>query len=290
MASRDRPGSPSFDHGAQYFTARSPEFREEVSRWQRAGLVAPWEAPLGVFEGGRLRPRHRAVSETRYVGVPTSRALLSGLAVGLDVRSGVEVARIEARSGSGYRLWDRAGNDLGTYPRVVITAPAPQAVRLLRGVAPTLSEAAENVRFLPTWAVLVSLPEPLDLPYGGVFINEGPLSWLAREGSKPNRGSEERLVLHASSAWSLAHLEHDPEVVTTHLVAALGTVLGGAELRPRSAVAHRWRFARPEETEETRTILSAHGGTLSCGGDWSGGGGRVEAAWGAGQSLARGAT
>ena len=28
------------DHGAQYFTARSPEFRAEVARWQAAGVSA----------------------------------------------------------------------------------------------------------------------------------------------------------------------------------------------------------------------------------------------------------
>ena len=32
----------SLDLGAQYFTARSPEFRDQVARWLRAGLVARW--------------------------------------------------------------------------------------------------------------------------------------------------------------------------------------------------------------------------------------------------------
>jgi 2-polyprenyl-6-methoxyphenol hydroxylase-like FAD-dependent oxidoreductase len=29
------------DHGAQYFTARHPDFRAEGARWQRAGVAAP---------------------------------------------------------------------------------------------------------------------------------------------------------------------------------------------------------------------------------------------------------
>ena len=41
-----RPGwvSLRWDHGAQYFTARSPEFVAAVTTWQGEGVVAPWQA------------------------------------------------------------------------------------------------------------------------------------------------------------------------------------------------------------------------------------------------------
>ena len=34
------------DHGAQYFTARHPDFRAEVARWQRAGVAGLWNPRL----------------------------------------------------------------------------------------------------------------------------------------------------------------------------------------------------------------------------------------------------
>jgi len=34
----------SFDHGAQYFTARDPDFQAEVALWEQADVAARWPA------------------------------------------------------------------------------------------------------------------------------------------------------------------------------------------------------------------------------------------------------
>ena len=35
-------GDVTFDHGAQYFTARDADFRDQVDRWAEAGHVSRW--------------------------------------------------------------------------------------------------------------------------------------------------------------------------------------------------------------------------------------------------------
>ena len=35
-----------FDHGAQYFTVRSPELSSRVQQWSTEGVVAPWQARI----------------------------------------------------------------------------------------------------------------------------------------------------------------------------------------------------------------------------------------------------
>jgi predicted NAD/FAD-dependent oxidoreductase len=42
----------------------------------------------------------------------------------------------------------------------------------------------------PCWAVLAGFPSPIETGFDGAFVNEGPLSWVARNGSKPGRRSE----------------------------------------------------------------------------------------------------
>ncbi|OYX00993.1 MAG: deoxyribodipyrimidine photolyase, partial [Caulobacter vibrioides] len=37
-------GQVSFDHGAQFFTVRDPEFAARAAAWQAAGVAAPWPA------------------------------------------------------------------------------------------------------------------------------------------------------------------------------------------------------------------------------------------------------
>ena len=51
MATRRSSESLTFDHGAQYFTARDPRFSTLVEGWVAAGLAAPWGAEPGWFVG-----------------------------------------------------------------------------------------------------------------------------------------------------------------------------------------------------------------------------------------------
>ena len=67
MSTRRSDGT-SFDHGAQYFTARSTEFQQQVHQWQLDGVVAVWDgrfAKAGVDGLESCSPRR-----TRWVGVP----------------------------------------------------------------------------------------------------------------------------------------------------------------------------------------------------------------------------
>ena len=53
------------DHGAQYFTARHPEFRAEVARWQQAGVADLWAPGYGglmAIRGSIARRRSSALS------------------------------------------------------------------------------------------------------------------------------------------------------------------------------------------------------------------------------------
>ena len=40
-----------FDHGAQSFTARDPQFRLRVEAWQAAGIVRPWATGIALADG-----------------------------------------------------------------------------------------------------------------------------------------------------------------------------------------------------------------------------------------------
>jgi predicted NAD/FAD-dependent oxidoreductase len=68
-----RRGDVSFDHGAQYFTARNEGFRRQVSAWVDRGVVARWTGRVGALDQGRSRPGSTRI--TRHVGVPGMSAL-----------------------------------------------------------------------------------------------------------------------------------------------------------------------------------------------------------------------
>ncbi|MCE3000724.1 MAG: FAD-dependent oxidoreductase, partial [Betaproteobacteria bacterium] len=67
MATR-RGESGTFDHGAQYFTARELRFRALVEALGASGVVAPYRGRIVHWSGGSVTPVSGL--EPRYVGVP----------------------------------------------------------------------------------------------------------------------------------------------------------------------------------------------------------------------------
>ena len=66
MSTRRRDGG-QFDHGAQYFTAHSPEFLNAVHGWVKAGAVAEWKGRVCDWSEGRLSDSDQ--TGPRWVGL-----------------------------------------------------------------------------------------------------------------------------------------------------------------------------------------------------------------------------
>lgn len=272
LSAKGPPGA-EFDHGAQFFTGRDRLFRAHVAAWQTAGVVAPWEGRLVRVDGsGEQTPAH---PDTRWVGTPHQGALGEHLSIGLELRTDVDVRQAERRDGE-WRLADARGGHAGTFDAVVLAMPAPQAAALL-GHAPSLQAAAGAVTMAACWAVLAEYPVSLQAPYDGAFVERGPLSWVARDSSKPGRPPGERWVLHASPQWSRRYLEEAPGSVTRALLLAFARLLPGSEVASPVTLSHRWRYALPERLHPEPFLWNADLRIGACG-DWCAGP-RVEGAW-----------
>ncbi len=269
-----------FDHGAQYFTARDPRFQARVKAWCAAGIAAPWNARIGVARNGDLTPKDE--QPTRYVGIPSMRAIALHQARLLDVRCQVKVGALERINGQ-WRTTLASGEALEPADAVLITAPSEQA-HVLLAPAPALAAAAKRVRHAPCWAVMVNFEGRLDIAYDGLFVHDSPLSWVARDSAKPGRPTGERWVLHGSAEWSEAHIEVDPDAVAGQLLAAFFASTGHARVDPQRLVAHRWRYAIAEPPID-RGCLFDEELRLGGAGDWLHGA-RVEGAYLSGLAAA----
>jgi hypothetical protein len=269
----------AFDHGAQYFTCRAPAFESLVSDWCLRGVAARWEAPIitlanGVRGGARGEP-------ARYVGVPGMSALARDLAADFDVACEERIARI-ARSSGRWSVISDAGRVFDGFDAVVIATPAPQATPLL-AVVPEFAARVAAVQMQACHVAMLVFAEPFGVDFGGAFVAESPLAWVARNGTKPGRASGECWVLQTTPEWSTAHLEQSPEAVTAELLDALGAALGCALPPTILRASHRWLFARSDRPLGHPFLWDPDVGLGVCG-DWTLGG-RVENAFLSGDQL-----
>ena len=256
-------GDASFDHGAQYFTARDPDFRVEVEQWQRAGCAAPWPA----------------AGEEAWVGVPAMNAPVKLLAGALDVHWNVQVAAIERVAKGWIVLADAV---LGEFDAMVVAIPAEQAGNLLASRQAGFAALAKSTVSEPCWTLMAAFTERL--PVMADIIRDDPvIGWAARNSAKPGRVGPESWVVQASADWSRRHLEQSPAEVAPLLLRAFACAIGTVLPSPSVAFAHRWRYAKSGAAG--RAYLWTAEYSLGVCGDWLLGP-RVECAWLSGSSLA----
>lgn len=256
-----RRGDFTFNHGCQFATARDPGFRAAL-----AGA------------GAEIWP---AAGAHKFVGVPDMAALCEGLAAGLDVRLGAQVTGL-ARGAAGWRL-GLADGTTADFVTVVLAVPAPQAAVLLGAAGHGFGARLAPVHLAPCWALMLGFDHDVAGP-DVLRLEDGPVAWLAREGSRLGyRGSGVAYTVHASAAWSTAHLEDSAEVVAPALLGAFAAATGIAAA-PVFARAHRWRYALADRVLGEASLWDA-GARLGVCGDWCLDG-RLEAAYLSGKDLA----
>ena len=261
----------SFDHGAQYLTAKDAKFRSLLESAQAAGAAGQW------------RPDWPGADRERdlWVGAPAMNSLPRFLAEDLDVEYGARILRLE-RSQGRWALLDDRGSAHTDYDAVVLAMPAPAAAALA-GTHTALAARAQAVPMAPCWTALVAFDSPLDgVPDAG-FPGDPLLGWFARNGSKPGRDARDSWVLHATGDWSRVEFDQPSQNVQRALLDRFSECVGRALPRTLLSDGHRWRHARVEIPLEEPFLLDLEAGIGFCG-DWCLDA-RAEAAWLSGNAL-----
>ena len=267
----------SFDHGAQYFTARGEDFQHTVADWIAAGVVQPWTGRLMAFDQGELQ---QVAPQPRYVGVPrmssVGRHLLG------DMPFYPEHRLVECQHDGQYWHLQFEGRSTILAKSLILALPSTQVVDFLEINHSFYTDAIVQ-NMLPSWTLMVHCQAPVVVPFDGCFVNSGILSWVSRNNSKPARGTAETWVLQASQAWSQAHVDAPQDWVAEQLLQAFIDVVA-QPIQVTAQWLHRWLYA-----------LAAEALTVGCwyepaqqfglAGDWLNGS-RVEGAWRSGQQLA----
>lgn len=277
-----RDDGRQWDHGAQFFTARTKAFRASLAPLIAEGAVAEWHPNITTLSPDKA-PFKRPWFEPHYVAVPAMNALVKGLAHGLDIRLQTRVAQLE-RLPQGWRLLDEEGRSLGEYDWVVSAAPLPQT----RALLPLADQAFEGFAMQPCYALLLAVDDAALPVWDTAMVKDAPIRWIACNHRLPGRNRRAgAVVVHSTPEWAAAHLEDDQSRVRQLLIESFCALSGVDETAIDKAGLHRWRYALSAGVEEpTPGFVLDSGRQLAACGDWCLGG-RVEAAFTSAHRLAR---
>lgn len=259
----------AFDHGAQYFTVRDPRFASLVSQWERDRVAAKWTGRIVTFDDEGWEDI--AEGTDRYVGTPGMNAIAMAMAEGLEVSYDRRVESLEPL--------------LSTLDHVVVAVPADRARPLVADV-PSLVEKIAGVRMAPSWTVMAAFEDRVAARFDAAFVHGSALGWIARNTSKPKRDWKvDTWVLHATTAWSQAHLDDQPDDVGAFLMETFEDLVRAGLPRAFYATVHRWRNAAADPPLAVGAIHDP-GARITLCGDWCKGS-RIEDAYLSGLEAAR---
>ena len=276
-------GGFEFDHGAQYFTARSAEFQRFLEPLIAQGAVASWNARFAELDRDALATtRDWDDAFPHYVGAPRMNAIGRHLANGLTIRPNTTLAHLY-READGWSLADSDGNALGHFDWVVCALPAAQTAALVPPRS-RLHQLAEEVQMRACYALMLGFDRPLRLPWQAALVNGADISWISVNSSKPRRAKKFTLVVHSTNAYADANLETHASAIQDHLLREVSEVTGVDCGQASFCQLQRWRYANAEKQSGPACLVDEEMQLAGCG-DWFRHG-RVEAAFSSGLEVA----
>ncbi|MEM8749097.1 MAG: FAD-dependent oxidoreductase [Pseudomonadota bacterium] len=267
----------AFDHGAQFFRARNPDFEAFIDSLATSALWHPQPFKDSV-----------SLDEPLRVGSPAMNRVFASPHPAIDIRLNTRVRTIK-RDDDGWTVEIEGESEKAVHPFVASMVPVDQARDLVATNAAIRSQLA-NVHLNPCWALMLAFETSLDVPFDVWRYVSEDIGWAARNSSKPGReGSFDCWVVHAAPEWSKAFLEIDAENAARRIFERFSEAVmfqTGVHL-PKTVYssAHRWRYAQTVEALG-KPYASDETGSLFLGGDWCLGG-RVEAAFESGAAIAK---
>lgn len=265
-----------FDHGTQYFTARTKRFQDFIQTLIGKGIIERWNARYVKFRGNQIiEKRNWLDEEPRYVGVPGMSHIAKFLAQGLNIHCNKRITSLN-RQGT-WQLIDEAGQQSQGFDWVICTAPSPQVVDLLPDSFKYHADI-QVIKMRVCFSLMLGFEQSLPLDFEAAHVTDSDLSWIAVNSHKPQRPDLFTLMVHSSEDYAEAHIDDDRDQVMKHLINETSHIIGQDVTQANYKNIHGWRYANNADKKQKSSVFIDQDIKLAACGDWCLGG-RVEGAF-----------
>ncbi len=260
----------SFDHGAQYFTARSDEFKHFLKPLIKRNIVSPWKGKFINIKNCEVFDRMHF--EDHYVGTPKMnmlpKELIAKSGVKVNLSQHIKPINEDDMLNGKWHLKDLDSNKLGEYDFVISTAPCHQAAELL---PKTFEEyyLIEKAKLSACYSLMLGFSEPLiNIHWSAAKINDSPISWIAKNETKGGRNnSVTSILIQTTNGWAEENVEADQAEVKKILTDEFYKLVDVGNQIPEYENMHRWKYANVEASSEKDFLIDEKMSLAACG-DW----------------------
>ena len=236
-----------FNHGAQFFTAKSNEFKKICNRAVNDNVLVNWVDS----------------KKNRFIGNPDMREFSLWLSQNLTIFQENVVERLDYNE----QFIVNTNKKKFTCDGLIITAPSSQTASLIKNLDETFHELIEKVEYFPCWCVMLSLR---DMSLKNFYIDEKSIfNWIVSENNKiKNQLNHNCLTIHTNERFSVENLDETKEVALDKIVQEFTKIY---QVKTQDIIyknIHKWRYAKvkkPFPQEESKISKKIPFGIA---GDW----------------------
>jgi renalase len=273
----------NFDFGAQFFYAKTAEFREFLKPFIEQKIIMPWCGNFAEIDNYKINYiREWPAEKNHFVPAVKMNQFCKELSRDLDISLQTRVAKIE-KNQKKWQVFDDKNEFLGEFDWLFFSIPAPQLLELIPQNC-NFFEATKNIKMMGCFALMLGLEKPLKIPYDVALVKNSIISWISSESSKPQRKNSASYTILARNDWSDHNIEKDIEEVKKQLIAEFAKIIQQPLDNIIHQDIHRWRYANIAKQENNVKFFIDNKMQLGACGDWLIHG-RVEACYSSASAL-----
>ena len=272
----------SFDHGAQFFTAKNPVFQTFVKELELHHAAEQWNAKFVELKFGEIQSERTWDKDfPHYVGSPGMNSMAQYLAQNIDVRFNQTITGIKKNKANW--LLETANSEIGPFDWLIVAIPAEQANDFLpKNLSPKMM--LQDVKMQPCFTLMLGYEIENFFDWDAAFVSDSILSWVSVNSSKPNRGKPLSIIAMSTNEWANQNLSKSDSIIINEMLNELAKISGKTLNEASFIKLKRWRYANASKQEQALEIIDYPLKLAFCG-DWCISG-RIESAFMSSLNLA----
>ena len=275
LASR-RADDYNFDHGAQFFKAKSQEFKDFCQKAENDGVIGIWKARFAEIVDKQINRKWQFdIENPHYVAKPQMNNLCKYLAKDLNIFLNKKIELVDFADNK-WSLTTDQNKKFDNFDYLIIAIPSSQAASLIPNNFKYF-DLVSNIKMLGCFSLMLGFKKDLDLDFDAALVKGSIISWISINSSKPERPNGFSILVNSSNSWAESNLEEDLELVKQKMITALSEIINlDPQIIDHQAI-HRWRYANVGLRYGQKSLFDPNLNLGICG-DWLISG-RVESAF-----------
>jgi predicted NAD/FAD-dependent oxidoreductase len=257
----------SFDHGAQYFTAKTPEFRTFIEPMLNNGIIDVWKANFSEIKNEQVVNQRFWNNEYKhYVGTPNMDAIARYLSQGLNILTNTDVNSV-MKSDDHWLIYDKYDKFLGKYDWLICAIP-PRKLKQLVDTSVEFNFQIDAIEMKSCFSLILGYNIDINLDFDVALVHDEIISWISVNSSKPDRKSSNCFLVNSTNRWADQNISHNKNEITQIIFQRLKRIIPAiASGKPNYKVLKTWRDANIGKQDGPKYFIDIQQNIAACG-DW----------------------